>query len=202
MALAWITSAILCPTRLNYDENNRQRILARCGIDIRNTGDFWKDPDQAAKIREYRSEVIGQLARRVRDAIKSARPNISIIASLISDPSEAAEYGQDWRICSQFLDYASPMNYDDASADAALVARQRDLFQKNHVVFIAAMGGMPEVHQRWTISTWANRVAIRRKTGCDGLIIYRIAELDPAVAAFFGKGPYFGKAQFPEPLNK
>src|SRR5581483_1055613 len=94
------------PDALNYDENNRQRILARCGIDIHNDRDFWKDPRKAVKIRDYRCEVIGQLARSVRDAIQLNRPKVAIIASLISDPTEAAEYGQDWRVCSQFLDYA------------------------------------------------------------------------------------------------
>jgi uncharacterized lipoprotein YddW (UPF0748 family) len=190
------------PNALNYDENNRQRILARCGIDIKADGNFWAEPEKAAKVRAYRSETVEQLARRVRDAIKSVRPDVSVIACLISDPIDAATYGQDWRISSQLLDYASPMNYGDASADASLVARQRDILQKNHVVFLPSIGGMPDLHQSWTISEWASRVAIQRKTGCDGMIIYRIAELDPAVAAFFGKGPYFGNAQFPEPLHK
>ena len=61
---------------------------------------------------------------------------------------------------------------------------------------------MPEVHQSWTISTWAERVAMQRKVGCDGMIIYRIGDLDPAVAAFFGKGPYYTHSEFPKPLVK
>ena len=61
---------------------------------------------------------------------------------------------------------------------------------------------MPEVHQAWTISEWAKRVAQQRKTGCDGIIIYRMGGFDPAVGAFFGKGPFYGRAKFPEPPVK
>jgi hypothetical protein len=61
---------------------------------------------------------------------------------------------------------------------------------------------MPELHQAWPISKWAERVALQRKIGCDGIIIYRMGGFDPAVAAFFGKGPFHGTVKFPEPPKK
>ncbi len=69
------------------------------------------------------------------------------------------------------------------------------------MIWIPAIGGMPDVHQSWTISTWAERVAIQRRMNADGIIIYRIADLDPAVAAFFGQGAFYGKAAFPESMK-
>ena len=66
-------------------------------------------------------------------------------------------------------------------------------------VYIPALGGMPEVHEQWTISEWARRVAIQRKIGCDGIIVYRFNGFDTAVAVFFGNGPFFGTATFPPP---
>ena len=73
--------------------------------------------------------------------------------------------------------------------------------RRNKSVYIPAIGGMPKVHRSWTLSEWARRVALQRKLGGDGIIIYRIAEFDTAVAAFFGKGPFYGKARFPDPIK-
>ena len=49
-----------------------------------------------------------------------------------------------------------------------------------------AVGGMPELHQARTISQWAQHVALQRRIGCDGMVVYRMGGLDQAVAAFFG----------------
>jgi len=189
------------PPALNYDENNRQQIKARYGIDILE-GEPFNDPERWAKIQEFRAEKVGMVVERVRGVVKSIRPKTAIIACLISDPERAYRgYGQNWAKSSQWLDYASPMNYTDVSLDEELIAKQRDICKKNKARFIPAIGGMPDVHGSWTISTWAKRVAIQRKVGCDGIIIYRIADIDPAVAAFFGNGPFYGKVDFPEPLK-
>lgn len=184
-------------TALNYDQRNRDAIIARYGIDIQGVGDLSRDPEKWAKIREYRADVVGQLVKRVRDAVKAARPQTAVIACLISNPDEAREYGQNWANSSQWLDYATPMNYDDVSSDEALLSRQRSILAANQSLYIPAIGGMPQLHQTWTISRWAERVAIQRRVGCDGIIIYRMSGFDPAVAAFFGKGPFYTKAQFP-----
>src|SRR5207302_4476482 len=96
-------------TALNYDQNNRQRILDRYRVDIDSGADIWKDPEKAAKLREYRMAAIEDAMRSLRATIKSVRPNISVIACLISDPKEAKEDGQDWAVSSNLLDYASPM---------------------------------------------------------------------------------------------
>ena len=189
-------------TSLNYDENNRQQILKRYGFDIKDAGDMSRDPEKWAKIKEYRAEKVGEIVKRVHDAVKAAKPNMAIIACLISDPDMAYDYGQNWAKSSVLLDYASPMNYDDVSADLKLLARQRQICSDNRAVFIPAIGGMPEVHQAWTISTWAERVANQRAIGGDGIIIYRMNGFDPAVGAFFGKGPFYGKSKFPEPISK
>jgi hypothetical protein len=145
-------------------------------------------------------DAVAQLAHRIRQAVHRVKPNMVIIACLLADPDNARNFGQDWNALAPSIDFATPMNYDDVSADATLLARQRDLFARRGVRFIPAIGGMPELHQAWTISTWAKRIALARKTGCDGLIIYRSGGLDPAVAAFLGNGPFFSKATFPEPL--
>lgn len=185
------------PDSLNYDARNRDAILARYGIDILKE-DFWADPVKAKKVREYRAEQIGGVVKRVRDAVRAVKPNMKLIACLSSDPNESLEYGNNWSVSSVNLDYGSPMNYDDRSLDRELLARQKAVGQKNKMVWIPAIGGMPDVHQSWTLSTWAERVAIQRQAGADGIIIYRIGDLDPAVAAFFGQGPFYGKAAFPE----
>ena len=190
------------PKALNYDENNRKQIFARFGIDIMQ-GDPYEDSEKWAKIQVYRMEKVTHVVRTVRAIVKAAKPNCSIIACLSSNPVEAAwEYGQNWGESSPLIEYASPMNYYDTSADEILLSRQRDICQMKKARFIPALGGMPELHQRWTISEWAKRVAIQRKIGCDGIIIYRMHGFDPAVAAFFGKGPYYNNAVFPEPINK
>lgn len=190
-------------TALNYDENNRKQIREKYGIDIMEGGvDVSGDPVKWEKIKQYRGEVVRSVIKRVHDAIKQAKPNMTIMACLLSEPELAPEYGQNWAVSSKWIDYASPMNYDDLSGDEKMLQAQKDAFERNHARYIPALGGMPELHQQWTISQWAQRVAINRKIGCDGLIIYRMGGLDPAVAAFFGKGPFFGEAQFPEALSK
>jgi uncharacterized lipoprotein YddW (UPF0748 family) len=189
-------------TALNYDENNRQQIKSRYGIDILEGGlDVSNDPKKWAKIREYRSEKVADVVKRVRDAVKQVKPNMSLMACLFAEPDNAAEFGQDWQAFAKWLEYATPMNYDERSADAALLTKQHDIFASHKSIFIPAIGGMPEVHQAWTISKWAERVALQRKIGCDGIIIYRMDGFDPAVAAFFGNGPFHGTAKFPEPVK-
>lgn len=190
-------------TSLNYDENNRRQIKERYGIDIMEGGlDVSRDPVKWAKIKEYRSEKVRNAIQRVHDAIKKANPKMTIMACLISEPELAPEYGQNWMISSKWIDYGSPMNYDDRSIDEKMLQAQKEAFARNQARYIPALGGMPEVHQQWTISQWAERVAFNRKVGCDGLIIYRMGGLDQGVAAFFGNGPFHGKTEFPAPLQK
>lgn len=189
------------PPALNYDENNRRQIMERYGIDIFE-GEPFNDPARWAKIQEYRAEKVGEIVRRVREAVKAARPDASIIACNVSDPEVAFRgYGQNWANSAQWLDYVSPMNYEDHSADEALLTRQIEICKRHRSRFIPAIGGMPDTHGSWPISTWAERVAIQRKIGCDGIIIYRIADIDPAVASFFGKGPFYRETEFPPPLK-
>jgi len=186
-------------TSLNYDQRNRDAILKRYGIDILAGGDMSRHPEKWAKIQEYRGEVVGSLVKRVRDAVKKAKPGITVIACLISEPDLCYKYGQNWPVSAAYLDYATPMNYDDRSLDIKMLTDQRDIFAKHKTIYIPALGGMPEVHAQWTISEWARRIAIQRKNGCDGIIVYRYNGFDPAVAAFFGKGPFYGDTKFPAP---
>jgi hypothetical protein len=189
-------------TALCFDEYNRQRILEGYGVDIMD-GDVTKDADRWAKVQQYRMAAINEAIGTIRSAVRQASPDTQLIASLISDPDNARQnYGQNWAASSRYLDFGSPMNYDDASLREDMIARQRDIFHGHGTVFIPAIGGMPHVHQTWTISDWAHRVAVQRRIGCDGIIIYRIGEFDHAVAAFFGKGPFHGQATFPdEPIE-
>jgi uncharacterized lipoprotein YddW (UPF0748 family) len=190
-------------TALNYDENNRKQIKAKYGIDIMEGGlDVSNDPKKWAKIREYRSEKVANVVKRVRDAVKKVKPDMPLLACLISEPELAPEYGQNWLNSAKWLEYATPMNYDDRSADVAMLKKQHEVFGNHKSIFIPALGGMPEVHQAWPISKWAERVALQRKIGCDGIIIYRMGGFDQAVAAFFGKGPFYGTVKFPEPAKK
>ena len=190
------------PNSLNYDENNRQQILDRYGIDIVKHENVYGDPEAWEKIQEYRRDTISQVVKQVHDTVKAARPDITIMACLISELDMArTEYAQNWEQSTQWIDYASHMNYDDMSLDEPMLRRQRDICRRNKSVYIPAIGGMPKVHRSWTLSEWARRVALQRKLGGDGIIIYRIREFDTAVAAFFGKGPFYGNARFPEPLK-
>jgi len=190
------------PKALNYDENNRKQIFARFDIDITKNNPY-EDQKKWSKIQVYRMEKVSHVVKTVRDAVKKAKPDSPIIACLISDPVNAAwNYGQNWSDSSPLLEYASPMNYDSVSLDELLVGRQRDIFQIKKARFIPAIGGMPQLHQKWTISEWAKTVAIQRKIGCDGIIIYRMGGFDPAVAAFFGNGPFYNNTAFPEPISK
>lgn len=190
-------------TSLNYDENNRRQIKEKFGIDILEGGlDVSRDPAKWEKIKEYRGEKVRIAIQRIREAIRKAKPEMTIMACLISEPELAPEYGQNWAISSQWIDYASPMNYDDRSADEKMLRAQKAAFEKNGAKFIPALGGMPEFHEQFTISQWAQRVALNRKIGCDGLIIYRMGGLDQAVAAFFGNGPFYEKTEFPSPTRK
>jgi len=191
------------PNSLNYDENNRQRILERYGIDILEHEDLYGDPEAWAKIQEYRRDTISAVVKQVHDTVKAARPDISIMACLVSELDMArTEYAQDWEKSTRWIDYASHMNYDDMSLDSEMLLRQRDICRRNNSVYIPAIGGMPKIHRSWPISEWARRVALQRKLGADGIIIYRIAEFDTAVAAFFGNGPFYGDARFPNPLKE
>jgi uncharacterized lipoprotein YddW (UPF0748 family) len=190
------------PNSLNYDELNRQNILAKYGIDILEHENLYGDAEAWAKIQEYRYETVGGIIKQVRDTVKAADPDTTIMACLISDLDTARdEYAQNWAVSSKWIDYASPMNYNDVSADTDILASQLEVCRANKAVYIPAIGGMPELHRKWTISQWADRVAIQRQAGADGIIIYRIAEFDTAVAAFFGKGPFYQNATFPQPLK-
>jgi uncharacterized lipoprotein YddW (UPF0748 family) len=186
------------PTALNYDERNRKEILSRYGIDI-SQGEPWRDPAKWEKIREYRAEKVGAIVRRVRESVKAAKPSMAIMACLISDPDEAFDYGQRWAVSGKWIDYLSPMNYDAVSGDLSLLKVQKRVATESRAVWIPAIGGMPSLHESRTITEWADAVAAQRASGADGMIIYRMGGLDPAVAAFFGNGPFHGKAAFPEP---
>ncbi|HEX7010474.1 MAG TPA: family 10 glycosylhydrolase, partial [Phycisphaeraceae bacterium] len=155
------------PQSLNYDENNRQQVLSRYGIDILAHENLYGDPEAWAKVQQYRAQVIGQVVRRVHDAVKQARPDITIMACLISELDMAAsQYGQNWAESAKWIDYASPMNYDDRSLNLDMLQAQKAVCQRQGALWIPAIGGMPEgVHQRWTISEWARRVAIQRRLG-------------------------------------
>ena len=188
------------PQSLNYDERNRRNIMDRYGIDILKHANVYGDPEAWAKIQEYRAETIGKVVERVAAAVRTAKPGISIMACLISDRTMARdEYGQDWGNSSRRIDYASPMNYDDLPFEVDMLQVQKETFANTGAVYIPAVGGMPNVHRSWTISEWVKRVAIYRRLGTDGIIIYRNSDLDPAIAAFFGKGPFYQKASFPAP---
>lgn len=190
------------PYALNYDENNRQRIKEQFGIDILTHPNITGDPDAWAKVQQYRREVIGNVVEQVTKAVREVRPGISVMACLISEIDMAREeVAQDWPVSSQWIDYASPMNYDDRALNDEMLEAQRAACEKTGAVWIPAIGGMPKVHRQWTISDWAQRVAKQREHHADGIIIYRIGEFDTAVAAFFGKGPFFGSASFPEPVR-
>lgn len=190
------------PNSLNYDKRNRQNILAKYEIDILDHENLYGDAEAWAKIQEYRYELVGGIIKQVRDTVKAADPDTTIMACLISELDMARDdYAQNWAVSSKWIDYASPMNYDEVSADSDILASQLEVCRANKTVFIPAIGGMPELHRKWTISKWADHVAIQRQAGADGIIIYRIAEFDTAVAAFFGKGPFYHDAVFPEPLK-
>ncbi|MDC0935678.1 family 10 glycosylhydrolase [Pirellulales bacterium] len=188
---------------LNFDENNRRQILEQCGVDILQHENVMGDAEAWSKVQEFRAQNIGKVVRRVAATVRDARPGITVMACLISQRQWAREdFGQDWAVSSQFIDYASPMNYDDLSLDLDMLKDQKSTFAKTGAVWIPAIGGMPPVHQSWTISEWAKRVAVQRKLQPGGIIIYRIGDLDPAVAAFFGKGPFFSQAAFPPPPRR
>jgi len=186
---------------LNYDERNHQAILDRFGIDIL-AADPTKNPDHWRKIQVYRAEQIDNAIATIMRRVHEVKPGLPVIASLISELDLSAQgVGQDWTISSRHLDYSSPMNYDDVSLYEGLLEVQRDTFARNDSVFIPAIGGMPRVQNSWTISEWARRIAVQRRIGCGGIAIYRVAELDPAVASFLGRGPFFNEAVFPETLK-
>ena len=188
-------------TSLNYDEINRKAILEQTGIDILapGAGDVSRDPAKWEKNNLYRSEVVGSLVKRIHDEVKAARPDVTIMACLISEPDLCKDYGQDWSKSSKWIDYASPMNYDERSIRVQMLEDQKRIFHANGARYIPAVGGMPELHQQRTISEWARHVAMQRQIGGDGIIIYRMGGLDQGVAAFFGNGPFANPAEFPPP---
>lgn len=183
---------------LNYDERNRQAILQRYGIDILGPTDPWENREQWSKIQEYRHETISHVVEQVHDAIKRVKPEMPIIATVFSSPTDARDTrGQNWAYSAKWLDFVSPMNYNDAGLMEQMIRGQKAIADKNGTMFAPSIGGMPVTHQQWTISVWAKHVAMLRTIGCDGMIIYRFNGFDPAVAAFFGKGPFYQKATFP-----
>jgi uncharacterized lipoprotein YddW (UPF0748 family) len=184
---------------LNYDENNRRQILDRYGIDILKHENLLNDREAWSKVQEYRRENVVKAVQRLTAGMRAVRPDISVMACLISDQEHARDdLGQDWALWSQWIDLASPMNYDDDSLDGPMIEGQANAIRKAGARFVPAVGGMPVRHETWTISDWAKRFAFTGKYNPDGIIVYRIAELDPAVAAFFGKGPFYSDAKFPE----
>jgi len=191
------------PESFNYSEENRQQIHELYGVDILKHENLMGDSEAWSKVQEFRRNAIGKVIRRVADAVREARPDIAIMACLISEREWAREdFGQDWEASSKLLDYASPMNYDDRSLDLEMLEDQKKVFEKSGAIWIPALGGMGDVHESWTISDWAERVAIQRTFNPGGIIIYRISEFDPAVAAFFGKGPFHAAASFPAPPER
>jgi len=186
------------PASLNFDDHNLAQLRERFGVDVAGKADWPRDPQIAGKVRQYRSENVGRIIEQVTRTVRDASPGTAIMACLISEPDVARDgYGQNWAESSKWIDYASPMNYDDHSIDAALLDEQRAACDRTGAVWIPAIGGMPEVHRQWTLSTWAHRVAVQRRHRADGIIIYRIGDLDEAVAAFFGNGPFYHDATFP-----
>lgn len=187
-------------TALNYDAINQAQIREKYGFDILVPGpNLAADTAKWANVREHRAAAITSLVRRVRDAVKAVRPKTLVVGCLLAEPDVAIEYGQDWRQLAPLFDVVVPMNYDDRSADAELLATQRSLIGGN-TLFVPAVGGMPELHDAWPISRWAERLAAGRRAGADGVIVYRMGGLDPAVAAFLGNGPFHGNAAFPTTL--
>ncbi len=187
------------PTALNHDDRNWREIKRRFRIDIRKHENLTSDRRAWEKIQRYRAEAVGNAVRRIRDAVKKARPDVTVMACLISQPDWARNaFGQEWAVSSKWIDYVSPMNYYEVGVDTALLAEQKKICVRNRSVYIPAIGGMPDVHRAWPISKWAEMVTLQRRAGADGIIIYRIGEFDPAVASFFGKGPFYGDAGFPE----
>lgn len=93
------------------------------------------------------------------------------------------------------------MNYGFVAANEKLLADQRDIHQNHKTLYVPAVGGMANIHDVWTISDWARYIAIQRQIGGDGIAIYRVGDLDHAVAAFLGNGPFGHKASYPEALK-
>lgn len=187
------------PKSLGFNELNRREIQERFGFDILAEEDIYADAEKWRNIQAYRAEKVGHVVRRVTEAVRAVKPNMWVIASLISEAEMARDdYGQNWLAAAHLLDYASPMNYDDRSINEPMLRQQKSVYDSHRTVYLPAIGGMPDVHSSWTISEWAKRVALQRQIGADGIVIYRIGDFDPAVAAFFGNGPFHHPATFPE----
>lgn len=185
-------------TALNHDDRNWREIKRRYRIDIRQHDNIVADTKAWKKIQRYRANAVTNVVTRVRQAVKRARANVTVMACLLSDPQNARDnYGQHWEQSAKWLDYVSPMNYDEVGTDLALLARQRKICVRHRASFIPVIGGMPDLHRAWPISKWADLVATQRRAGADGIILYRIGEFDPAVASFFGNGAFYGKVEFP-----
>jgi hypothetical protein len=177
---------------------NGKQIESKLGIHVNAADDLSRQPEVWAKVIEYRAAMTRNAVSQVRDAVKTARRDAALIGCLLADPDEARRYGQDWPKSASMLDFATPMNYGDVSGDQKLLSRQRDIFQQLRTNYIPAVGGMPEVHSRWTLSTWAERIAMQRRMGCDGIIIYRMGDLDPVVVMFLGNAAFSNTAKFPD----
>ena len=80
----------------------------------------------------------------------------------------------------------------------ALISWQKEVCRRGDALFVPAIGGMPALHKYLTITEWAQTAAMQREVGCEGFVIYRIGDVDPAMVEFFGKGPFYGKTIFPE----
>jgi hypothetical protein len=188
------------PQSLNFDSLSRDTILNKCKVDILD-GNPWNDPAKTKTLQAFRMDAIAILTQKIRSRFLATKPTAKLFGCLLPDPDEAQLYGQSWEKIGQIVDYITPMNYGETSKDFTLLNKQAMLAANARAVLIPAVGGMPDVHQAWTISTWAARISLQHKAGGAGVVIYRIAELDPAVAAFLGNGPFANQAGFPSSLK-
>lgn len=192
---------------LNYDQNNRKQIMDRFAIDILKK-DPWTAKDNSwSKIQQYRADKVTEAVKRIVTEVHKVKPGTHFLASVFTHPDYALNaVGQDWGQWSELglVGLMSPMNYGYAPTEqnegmeAHVLHWQRDVCSRGDALYVPAIGGMPNVHEYWTITEWAQSAAMQRKIGCDGFIIYRIGEVDPAMVDFFGKGPFYGKTAFPD----
>lgn len=191
---------------LNYDQNNQRQIMQRYGIDILKD-DPYGDAAPWAKVTQYRSDKVLEGVELIIKEVHKIKPQMPFLHCAIRWPDWARDgLGQDWeKWCDlKLLDLLSPMNYDNidaaqkGSANIERINRQKAAALKSDALFVPALGGIPKVHDYWTLTTWAQRLALQRKLGVDGIIVFALDYMDPAMISFFGKGPFRNKAHFPD----
>jgi len=185
---------------LNYDDNNRRQIMDRFGIDI-----FQDDPYNNGKawgqISCYRADKIIETCTLIVDDVRKVKPQMPFLFCAIAWPDYARDgLGQDWaRLCEHALvDLVSPMNYGNVARRVDAVKGQRDISKKHGQLFVPALGGARSQQHDLTITEWAEQVLLQRKIGCDGIIVFALNYMEPEVIDFFGKGPFYGNARFPD----